>query len=84
MVCFMHFVASLYICIDGILFSKLKCNFIIKEQAPPRPPLPYDGAPMRPPPPETDDEDEVFKTAPNASQPIMVSENLFRFILSNY
>lgn len=40
---------------------------------------------MRPPPPETDDEDEVFKTAPNASQPIMVSENIFRFIryLSN-
>ncbi|XP_060534295.1 vinculin isoform X2 [Cylas formicarius] len=49
------------------------------EQAPPRPPLPYDGAPMRPPPPETDDEDEVFKTAPSASQPIMVAaHNLHR------
>ncbi|CAG9769921.1 unnamed protein product [Ceutorhynchus assimilis] len=49
------------------------------DQAPPRPPLPYDGAPVRPPPPETDDEDEVFKTAPNASQPIMVAaHNLHR------
>lgn len=47
------------------------------EQAPPRPPLPFDGAPVRPPPPvETDDEDEVFKTAPLPSQPIMV-RNLF-------
>ncbi|XP_050314942.1 vinculin isoform X4 [Anthonomus grandis grandis] len=53
--------------------------FVEKEQAPPRPPLPYDGTPMRPPPPETDDEDEVFKTAPNASQPIMVAaHNLHR------
>ncbi|XP_060534298.1 vinculin isoform X5 [Cylas formicarius] len=53
--------------------------FVEKEQAPPRPPLPYDGAPMRPPPPETDDEDEVFKTAPSASQPIMVAaHNLHR------
>ncbi|XP_050314935.1 vinculin isoform X2 [Anthonomus grandis grandis] len=51
----------------------------LQEQAPPRPPLPYDGTPMRPPPPETDDEDEVFKTAPNASQPIMVAaHNLHR------
>ncbi|XP_066153988.1 vinculin isoform X11 [Euwallacea fornicatus] len=50
------------------------------ERAPPRPPLPYDGAPMRPPPPpETDDEDEVFKHAPSASQPIMVAaHNLHR------
>ncbi|XP_060534297.1 vinculin isoform X4 [Cylas formicarius] len=55
-------------------------EYIIEdEQAPPRPPLPYDGAPMRPPPPETDDEDEVFKTAPSASQPIMVAaHNLHR------
>ncbi|CAH1131837.1 unnamed protein product [Ceutorhynchus assimilis] len=53
--------------------------FVEKDQAPPRPPLPYDGAPVRPPPPETDDEDEVFKTAPNASQPIMVAaHNLHR------
>ncbi|KAL1502099.1 hypothetical protein ABEB36_007294 [Hypothenemus hampei] len=54
--------------------------FVEKERAPPRPPLPYDGgAPLRPPPPETDDEDEVFKTAPNASQPIMVAaHNLHR------
>ncbi|XP_050511639.1 vinculin isoform X3 [Diabrotica virgifera virgifera] len=54
--------------------------FIDKEQAPPRPPLPYDGAPVRPPPPpETDDEDEVFKTAPLPSQPIMVAaHNLHR------
>ncbi|XP_066153987.1 vinculin isoform X10 [Euwallacea fornicatus] len=51
-----------------------------QERAPPRPPLPYDGAPMRPPPPpETDDEDEVFKHAPSASQPIMVAaHNLHR------
>ncbi|XP_019759234.1 vinculin isoform X1 [Dendroctonus ponderosae] len=49
------------------------------EQAPPRPPLPYDGAPLRPPPPETDDEDDVFKTIPNPSQPIMVAaHNLHR------
>ncbi|KAJ8953652.1 hypothetical protein NQ314_007259 [Rhamnusium bicolor] len=42
-------------------------------------PLPHDGAPMRPPPPETDDEDEVFKTAPLPSQPIMVAaHNLHR------
>ncbi|CAH1987173.1 unnamed protein product [Acanthoscelides obtectus] len=49
------------------------------DQAPPRPPLPHDGAPMRPPPPETDDEDEVFKKAPLPSQPIMVAaHNLHR------
>ncbi|CAG9854434.1 unnamed protein product [Phyllotreta striolata] len=56
-------------------------EYIIEdEQAPPRPPLPYDGAPVRPPPPpETDDEDEVFKTAPLPSQPIMVAaHNLHR------
>ncbi|XP_056639646.1 vinculin isoform X8 [Diorhabda sublineata] len=53
--------------------------FIDKDQAPPRPPLPYEGAPVRPPPPETDDEDEVFKTAPLPSQPIMVAaHNLHR------
>ncbi|XP_019759236.1 vinculin isoform X3 [Dendroctonus ponderosae] len=53
--------------------------FVEKEQAPPRPPLPYDGAPLRPPPPETDDEDDVFKTIPNPSQPIMVAaHNLHR------
>lgn len=46
------------------------------DQAPPRPPLPQDGVPLRPPPPETDDEDEVFKTAPLPSQPIMVSSNI--------
>jgi vinculin len=47
--------------------------------APPRPPLPHDGAPMRPPPPETDDEDDVFRHAPSASQPIMVAaHNLHR------
>ncbi|XP_076254674.1 vinculin isoform X1 [Rhynchophorus ferrugineus] len=50
-----------------------------QDQAPPRPPLPHDGAPMRPPPPETDDEDEVFKNTPSASQPIMVAaHNLHR------
>ncbi|VEN57814.1 unnamed protein product [Callosobruchus maculatus] len=53
--------------------------FVDKDQAPPRPPLPHDGAPMRPPPPETDDEDEVFKKAPLPSQPIMVAaHNLHR------
>ncbi|XP_076254678.1 vinculin isoform X4 [Rhynchophorus ferrugineus] len=54
-------------------------HFVEKDQAPPRPPLPHDGAPMRPPPPETDDEDEVFKNTPSASQPIMVAaHNLHR------
>lgn len=44
------------------------------ERAPPRPPLPREGlAPQRPPPPETDDEDEgVFRTMPHANQPILV------------
>ncbi|XP_076254679.1 vinculin isoform X5 [Rhynchophorus ferrugineus] len=54
-------------------------NTLNLDQAPPRPPLPHDGAPMRPPPPETDDEDEVFKNTPSASQPIMVAaHNLHR------
>lgn len=54
-------------------------NALNLDQAPPRPPLPYDGAPMRPPPPETDDEDEVFRTAPAANQPIMAAaHNLHR------
>lgn len=44
------------------------------EHAPPRPPLPRDGmAPSRPPPPETDDEDEVFRTTPHANQPILIA-----------
>ncbi|XP_046801551.1 vinculin isoform X3 [Lucilia cuprina] len=45
------------------------------ERAPPRPPLPRDGlAPQRPPPPETDDEDEgVFRTMPHANQPILIA-----------
>ncbi|XP_030749065.1 vinculin isoform X4 [Sitophilus oryzae] len=56
-----------------------KQYFVEKEQAPPRPPLPHEGAPMRPPPPETDDEDEVFRNTPSASQPIMVAaHNLHR------
>ncbi|XP_030749067.1 vinculin isoform X6 [Sitophilus oryzae] len=54
-------------------------NTLNLEQAPPRPPLPHEGAPMRPPPPETDDEDEVFRNTPSASQPIMVAaHNLHR------
>ncbi|XP_044764026.1 vinculin isoform X3 [Coccinella septempunctata] len=53
--------------------------FVDKDEAPPRPPLPRDGAPVRPPPPETDDEDDVFKHAPSSSQPIMVAaHNLHR------
>ncbi|XP_015836446.1 vinculin isoform X10 [Tribolium castaneum] len=54
--------------------------FIEKDMAPPRPPLPHDGAPMRPPPPpETDDEDDVFRHAPSSTQPIMVAaHNLHR------
>ena len=45
------------------------------ESAPPRPPLPKEGAaPIRPPPPpETDDEDEVFKQTPHANQPILIA-----------
>ncbi|KYB26982.1 Vinculin-like Protein [Tribolium castaneum] len=51
-----------------------------RDMAPPRPPLPHDGAPMRPPPPpETDDEDDVFRHAPSSTQPIMVAaHNLHR------
>lgn len=47
---------------------------VLAERAPPRPPLPREGlAPQRPPPPETDDEDEgVFRTMPHANQPILV------------
>ncbi|XP_022907077.1 vinculin isoform X6 [Onthophagus taurus] len=54
--------------------------FIDKEMAPPRPPLPMgEAAPMRPPPPETDDEDDVFRNAPSSTQPIMVAaHNLHR------
>ncbi|KAJ3652884.1 hypothetical protein Zmor_018812 [Zophobas morio] len=58
--------------------SDLLCQELIPsayhepEMAPPRPPLPQDGAPMRPPPPETDDEDDVFRHAPSSSQPIMI------------
>jgi len=45
------------------------------DRAPPRPPLPREGlAPVRPPPPETDDEDEgVFHTMPHANQPILIA-----------
>ncbi|XP_045466394.1 vinculin isoform X3 [Harmonia axyridis] len=54
-------------------------NSLHLDEAPPRPPLPSDGAPVRPPPPETDDEDDVFKNAPSSSQPIMVAaHNLHR------
>ncbi|XP_044764027.1 vinculin isoform X4 [Coccinella septempunctata] len=54
-------------------------NSLHLDEAPPRPPLPRDGAPVRPPPPETDDEDDVFKHAPSSSQPIMVAaHNLHR------
>lgn len=65
---------------SDLLCQELAPNYHEQEQAPPRPPLPFDGAPMRPPPPpETDDEDEVFKTAPLPSQPIMVAaHNLHR------
>uniref|UniRef100_A0A6M2DQL3 Vinculin n=1 Tax=Xenopsylla cheopis TaxID=163159 RepID=A0A6M2DQL3_XENCH len=45
-----------------------------RDNAPPRPPLPRGEAPPnRPPPPETDDEDEVFKSAPLPNQPIMMA-----------
>ncbi|XP_015836447.1 vinculin isoform X11 [Tribolium castaneum] len=55
-------------------------NSLNLDMAPPRPPLPHDGAPMRPPPPpETDDEDDVFRHAPSSTQPIMVAaHNLHR------
>ncbi|XP_044727451.1 vinculin isoform X2 [Chrysoperla carnea] len=49
-------------------------NLLLSEPAPPRPPLPQgETVPIRPPPPETDDEDEVFKKIPHPSQPIMVA-----------
>ncbi|KAJ8980405.1 hypothetical protein NQ317_009400 [Molorchus minor] len=64
---------------SDLLCQELAPTYREPDQAPPRPPLPHDGAPMRPPPPETDDEDEVFKTAPLPSQPIMVAaHNLHR------
>jgi vinculin len=46
------------------------------DRAPPRPPLPRENVPPSrpPPPPETDDEDEnVFKSTPNANQPILIA-----------
>ncbi|XP_066153986.1 vinculin isoform X9 [Euwallacea fornicatus] len=72
-------VSPSYNCHQGY-YSFIPEYILEDERAPPRPPLPYDGAPMRPPPPpETDDEDEVFKHAPSASQPIMVAaHNLHR------
>lgn len=65
--------------INNIMFL---CSCFLAERAPPRPPLPREGlAPQRPPPPETDDEDEgVFRTMPHANQPILVTIN---FISSN-
>lgn len=45
------------------------------ERAPPRPPLPReDVPPVRPPPPETDDEDEgIFRAMPTSNQPILLA-----------
>lgn len=45
------------------------------DRAPPRPPLPReDVPPVRPPPPETDDEDEgIFKAMPTSNQPILLA-----------
>ncbi|XP_059621723.1 vinculin [Phlebotomus argentipes] len=45
----------------------------LNDRAPPRPPLPREIPPSRPPPPETDDEDEVFKSVPQANQPILIA-----------
>lgn len=59
------------------LISELSAlNVSNVERAPPRPPLPREGlAPVRPPPPETDDEDEgVFRRTPQtANQPILIA-----------
>ncbi|XP_045466390.1 vinculin isoform X1 [Harmonia axyridis] len=64
---------------SDLLYQELLPNQNERDEAPPRPPLPSDGAPVRPPPPETDDEDDVFKNAPSSSQPIMVAaHNLHR------
>ncbi|XP_015836444.1 vinculin isoform X8 [Tribolium castaneum] len=70
---------------NSLFIEKGYCSFIPEyiledDMAPPRPPLPHDGAPMRPPPPpETDDEDDVFRHAPSSTQPIMVAaHNLHR------
>ncbi|XP_065366431.1 vinculin [Calliphora vicina] len=56
-------------------FSAMHLSNQNVERAPPRPPLPREGlAPQRPPPPETDDEDEgVFRTMPHANQPILIA-----------
>lgn len=45
--------------------------FIPDGDIPPRPPLPHETAPARPPPPDTDDEEDF--PVPQANQPIMVS-----------
>lgn len=57
------------------------CGCTVVDKAPPRPPLPREGIPpQRPPPPETDDEDEVvFRTMPQADQPIKVREEYPRY-----
>lgn len=64
--------SMVYVCLISGEYIIIKCFLV--DMAPPRPPLPHEeGVPMRPPPPETDDEDDVFKHAPNSSQPIMVN-----------
>lgn len=52
--------------------SSLRLN---DQAPPPRPPLPSNYVPVRPPPPETDDEadEHVFRSANTANQPILVS-----------
>lgn len=74
----MHFAKDQVACL-WLRFVMRCCGFfnvalMCVDMAPPRPPLPHEGAaPMRPPPPETDDEDEtVFRNAQGSSQPIMV------------
>ncbi|XP_037933201.1 vinculin-like [Teleopsis dalmanni] len=55
--------------------STLHISNLNIDRAPPRPPLPREClAPVRPPPAETDDEDEgVFRTMPHANQPILIA-----------
>lgn len=48
----------------------------LKEKIPPRPPLPLENrfaAPARPPLPEHEDEDAVFRRAPLPNQPILLA-----------
>jgi hypothetical protein len=55
-----------------VLINTIVSIIIVDGDIPPRPPLPHETAPARPPPPDTDDEEDF--PIPQANQPIMVSK----------